>query len=526
MQVADVEVRHARNRRSTSACGQTSWPQLASKYVLRELACLHQARAAECRLWLGRESREDHDESVARPGSERERLSAQSALQLFRHDILKRDAGLGIKIGAANKDHWAQIKGKFQMLPADRRATYEAQAQASRVEARAARKRRSLCQAAIAEKEVVRLSSAVAAGARPGGGHAGGGGAAAVDAAAGAVVSMAQTPAAPLSVSVLAGQGFDARNTHDKDTLMEVVQARTVAVGKRGQTDILGDEYPVSQQTLDEEDLFARNNHVQNWQRYNHFKAMAQTIAGPKDEGDVFPERVPQITRCGCLCKAGAPAEQLRMHHQVVAALAQVAQRYGSPNKLTLADPLLAFKVYHGQPRGLCSVRFALLSASSLRHAHHNSTQTFTMLACVEGNPPSDYMNLRLRLSVDAFVPPRARLRSPFHRQAFGSLQHKTEDEFATSLVCLKPPWDGDESATASQATIHTLRYHDIDLAEVITDGVDNAVGTVEVTGMLDGVPVMDAGPGLDGPGPVGGAPGPDFMDGLGARRRGRRAQQ
>jgi len=165
MQVADVEVRHARNRRSTSACGQTSWPQLASKYVLRELACLHQARAAECRLWLGRDSREDHDESVARPGSERERLSAQSALQLFRHDILKRDAGLGIKIGAANKDDWAQIKGEFQMLPADRRATYEAQAQASRVEARAGRKRRSLCQAASAEKEVVRLSSAVVAGA-------------------------------------------------------------------------------------------------------------------------------------------------------------------------------------------------------------------------------------------------------------------------------------------------------------------------------------------------------------------------
>ena len=46
-------------------------------------------------------SREDH-EPVPRPGSERERLAAQSALQLFRCDILKRDVGLGIKAGAAN----------------------------------------------------------------------------------------------------------------------------------------------------------------------------------------------------------------------------------------------------------------------------------------------------------------------------------------------------------------------------------------------------------------------------------------
>ena len=144
-------------------------------------------------------------------------------------------------------------------------------------------------------------------------------------------------------------------------------------------------------------------------------------------------------------------------------------------------------------------MRFVALGVATGRWGHHEPTQTFAELDCVEGDagqPSMDRLMLRFRLS--AFATPDKRLQSPMERQFLGPLQTYSENELAVSILKHPLPEIG---GMLQQVVIRRVLYQDIDLKTVVSCGEDHQFEAIRIAPRAPGSEAGQRGGGRRGRG-------------------------
>ena len=210
-----------------------------------------------------------------------------------------------------------------------------------------------------------------------------------------------------------------------------------------------------------------------------------------------FPSTVVYPTFCRGICCQ----DPLRAWHvKLVASFIRCVQQLGGPAaQVSQKDAILAIAVYTDAQKERGSVRFVALGVATGRWGHHEPTQTFAALDCVEGDAGQASMDrLTLRFRLSAFATPDKRLQSPMERQTLGPLQTYSENELAVSILKHQLPEIG---GMLQQVVIRRVLYQDIDLKTVVSCGEDHQFEAIRIAPRAPGSEAGQRGGGRRGRG-------------------------
>ena len=131
LSMADVESMHAQNRQYS----ESAFYSIAAKFVNHEAAraTVEAASHSQARATAGEDQivSSSRSATTVRTHCRMKRAKASSALELFRRDFLRRQAGLG-RVRACTKESWLEVRHAYNALSSEQRAVYSSMAAASR----------------------------------------------------------------------------------------------------------------------------------------------------------------------------------------------------------------------------------------------------------------------------------------------------------------------------------------------------------------------------------------------------------
>lgn len=506
LQIADVEVRHARNRKFANAFGRTGWPQFVAAYVNREAHALHRARCGETRR-AGRHTAErgqqpalqdrppqaqqppplelDGALAVRSKADRRARpyLRAQSALDLFRYDFYARNKAMGGREQVHSNNLWGRIREEFDSLPCERRRFYETWAHESVLTAKQARARKKAL--AAQRGEVVALHGTTQNG----------------DSIALPPPDEQNPHEAPFLVDgtlirrarntgflSASSYALSAEGDFSPEELCKLLATSQKQIAHRD-GDVV--DAPISGETLSDHFQLMRSRGITQEALYQAFVAESQRMAGPAGGNDAFPQNVTYPTQCGVVCLQKVGEEYFNMHRQVLSNLLDFVASFGKPSQVHAKDIIFVGESYRkvvGEEGEVVDLLFASINAGSARSGRVAPTATFSLWErsgdSAVADPRPAYHEVQLTLATKEFTPPERRLASPLGRQACGPIVHLIEGELCDMLA--KPIVDGAgrrELAAAHRIVVRALRYRDVDLGKVVIDSAEEEHGVAELVG-------------------------------------------
>ena len=327
------------------------------------------------------------------PQERRTPLRAETALQLFRYDMIGRDRDLGLKWNPCSAAHWEKSREEFDKLSQDDRDHYERQASQSKDIARANRTRRRAAghaaDAALADGRVPQALPQAASGA-------------ASAAASEAVVPYAAVPASlcpTLALHLcLPEPPLAARFTDGQSCLDLFPQPSEPSDGNRPGSE----EYPITNE------LLRHSHHDEDGNRRpirkiaKDFGVIAEKVVNNPTDGG-FPRLVQYPKCCGAYCNTHTPQNLMLTYLAIEKALGNIATSNGSAASVSSRDMFIAVHCKGGA--GSKYVLFHMLLAAG-QSGHHAAWQVCALLDCLEGDVGPPWAGLLLQYGLREFVRP------------------------------------------------------------------------------------------------------------------------
>jgi hypothetical protein len=403
MTLADVEVRHARNRATSNKHGLTKFNNFCATYTNKEAACLTKASKKQCLLMAAGSSERASDparigsgsrvtnsfivsmfarsryhkfkqssdsnslsNTCSKPGAvcDKGLLGPKSTgKDAFRIDFWAAQKMLGIKLNPCEESTWLEIAQAWDELSDERRALYDLQVNIAKAKAR--------------------TSEAMAVSSEGGSGDA--------DSNSAALAPIPLAPPMPRVNGSIRAVPFMANLVSDgpglansSATLTDFCTTLQNAVASAANQVHDPRPTPISESDVAESLTAARNNGLDLKKSCALFARGAQNIAGPRNESDVFPDTVRYRSHCQGMCRFSTAFAQVQLHVALLEALDLCVVRHGGTMPTIDADVMLAFDV--SWPFGRAFV-FALVTSPSSQSGIHQAGQVYVDLTCIAGDP-------------------------------------------------------------------------------------------------------------------------------------------
>lgn len=274
-----------------------------------------------------------------------------SALSCYRKQFIAAKRQGGVRRDWMTKEAWAEVKESFSALPAQEQYHYQQLA--------CALNSRRFLQRKGADHRMVSA-----------------GGIADVQKDEPVPVALRnQLPSFNMLLSVESGIDFTTASVKD---LTSHLQSRLIQMGSANELD----QYPITEATVLASLLSLRCRGIQMGTAVKHLSRTCQFLAGPKNDDDVFPEKVLYHRNCQGVCCNCYEFPFLKLQTELVDQLHQWARTYKKPSDLVRQDVLLAFDIFLGD--GDVYSEFYLVTAVAFRGGVQLPVECYTKLEIVK----------------------------------------------------------------------------------------------------------------------------------------------
>eukprot|EP00439_Symbiodinium_sp_Y106_P043780 s4291_g5.t1 len=452
--ICDVESKHAVNRLNAGSAFSTicakfvnSEANLVSKQAVREHCadCKSPSSGSMSLPDSGRFALVSEKESKKGQG-----MKAQSALELFRSDFLKKESfGGSVNLNPCTKEMWDSVRAAYADLTPQQHNIYKSLAEDSKASACAARSRAKPARSAA----VLVPSSEQASSAQP----------------------SPPEPMRPWHAHMLSFQELS-HSTNLQSLMSKFRAATSKKISSIG--------HPISESVLENVWKAQCKNGVTWKDACNRFRCETERIARPSCPAETFPSKVFYEGHCGVQCRLEAASDPVRFHCNLLSAFSRLVKAHGKISAAAKADMLLAFEVFH--PCRRIFTTFAFLTSPSARSGIHRPEQVFVEAAPVDGRPDASagrnrFDGLDLQLQTRPYVLMK-KVWLPLQggddlSPSVGPLVMRNSDEFAKHLLDLGSSLD----SSASTIQIRKLQFQDLWPSSVRVVGIDEGMQPIVV---------------------------------------------
>ena len=453
-QVCDLEWRHGRNRGRSNCHGKSRFHHFCASATLAEGKLLHTARDAFRKAMHKHQLQQLNDRPsgpAAITDAQKELLRAQTPAEIHKKEWLAAQRGLGRNLHVADAATWNEWRAVFDSLPPEQHALLVQRAKQSKVIALDNRRKKKEAQRA---EEIAGSGFGccmLEASARP---HC-----------------LLDIPADSEATLAIASLGWPS-STMSMSSMVDFSGENSLA-NLIKDTGLLNDSaFPLSESVIEQHASFRKAE-----QRFK-----AECGARPTGQ-DRFPEEVTYSHPCGGLCANSTDEVTLLLFNRLRRAFCLIAERFGIGRRVACADVILALELQGDAEGPVIAVAFVDLRLANGSNGFVPAGQTFFVLACDTEDIETQlqYRGVRLRYPSLPRVPPRKRPRPPLDRAAVGCLQAMSEDELSQHVLLVKVAPDRRGHTRVRKITIRQVEYRDINLSEVVVEGVVAAFEAVEV---------------------------------------------